>query len=314
MPLSTTWLSKTLLPVSAAPLGRLVADVTDPEADFQDTSLSTERPDGPKVTATELRKEQFSHNAAASRSSSLAVAATSILSSTLSFDRDEITSITADAYTQRRLSDPVGYFELACCTCDVRAWLEQHWRRRRRAYIVVGVMILHNSRITLCSHKDCVIGQSTGLSGSVVLQAATHGMVATLGGLENILDSEVAISRDDGKTTASSFTVPGDSILAVLYQRVHFSWFRNPSSRSKPALLKAGAKWEAYLGGRGECSDAESDNGGVGDEDEDGDIITDHVNLQAKVNCGVDSDDLGEFDEYEEFVLGDNEELWHIST
>lgn len=319
MSTTATWISTTLLPVSAAHLGRLVGDISNPQTDFQDTFRSSERPAGPEVIPSEIRVTLFLHDVTESRRWGLTAALTAILGSTLSIQKEEVVGIAANACTTQTLPNSSDYFDKACRSGPVRQWLERRWRGGRRAYMAVGIMMLRDARVTIRQAKAREVGQKLGVPGSVALLAATHGAVPTLGGLEDVLDSEVAVSHGTTEGTASSFSVPGDSIFAIQYQQVDFSWFRKPSS-SRPVELKTYATWKAYLGSRGEDSDVDSDDGegpGPDDDDDGGDCDNTndagYVTLQAQVGGNVKIDDVGEFNNCEDFSMDDTEEIWHIS-
>ncbi|RYP43083.1 hypothetical protein DL768_010102 [Monosporascus sp. mg162] len=146
------------------------------------------------------------------------------------------------------------------------------------------------------------------MPGSAVLLAATQGVVPTLGGVESVLDSNVAVSGGTTRRAANGFTLPGENILAIQYRQVDFAWFRKPSPRNMS--LSNRSKWKAYLGSRGEDSDIGSDEDSM-EEDEDTEAA--FVMLQAVIGDDIDAADLGEFSTYQDYALDDTEALWLVS-
>ena len=299
-----------LLPKSAVTLGRFVGDISDPNDSFQDIPQSQEWTDFPQSMSSDIRAENYHYDSAVDRRWGLSVALTAVLSSTLSVQKDEVSTIKADYITTRKLSNTAKYFEKACQNEDVCEWLEGQWRLRRKAYVVTGIITLINARITLRRGRKIETGQGVGVPGSVVLLAATQGAVPTLGGIESVLDSEVTASSGATGRVASSFEHPGESILAVEYRRVDFSWFRKPSP--KTITLSGRSRWKTYLGSRGEDTDARSDEDDslVGDID---DADADLVILQAVVGGDISSNDLGDYNSCEDYALDGVEEIWCVS-
>ena len=210
---SAKWLSTILLPPSAIALGRLVGDVSDPNESFQDIFPPDDCP-GDSVS-TEVAAENFFYNSAAHQHRGFDIALTAALGLTLSLERDRVTAIRAESVTVRRLLNILKHFDDACREPVVRLWLEGQWRRRGKAYMVTSVITLRNAQLHLGHGNALDANGGIGMSGSTALLAATHGAVPTLGGIEDILDSEVAASQGSATGMASGFKFPGEKIMAV---------------------------------------------------------------------------------------------------
>ncbi|KAK5995279.1 hypothetical protein PT974_03679 [Cladobotryum mycophilum] len=296
------WVSTTLLPVSAASLGRLVGDISNPEADYEDTFRSSERPDGPQLVSTGIQAEAFQHDATIAKSWGLSLALTAVLGSTLSIEKSSVAKIDAQLVTTRKLSNSTPYFDRACQLGAVRDLLERRWRDRRKVFMVTGVMTLTNAHVTLRQGNKATVRPSIMLPDFVPM----------LGG---VISLGLEVTHDEDHAT-NTLSFPGENIFAIQYRQVGFSWFRRPSQ--KTPSLKEGAEWKAYLGSRGEESDAEcsrddgiEDPGYETDEDEDEDA--DFVTLRAQVGGDIEPDDLGDLINHEGFGLDDGGEIWHIS-
>jgi hypothetical protein len=225
----------------------------------------------------------------------------------LSIEKSAVVKIDADSITTRRLLNSTRYFDDACQQRPVRSMLERRWRDRRKVFMVTGIITLSEARVTLRQGKRIMTEPSLRLPGSVVVMAATHGAMASLGGLEAVLDSELAVVRDKASHAACTLMFPGENIMAVEYRQVDFSWFRKPSH--KTPTLKEGAEWKAYLGSRGEESGDEEECESESEEEEEDDLVT----LRARIGGSIELDDLGDFGKHEDYKLDNFGELWCIS-
>ncbi|KAI1365837.1 hypothetical protein F5Y08DRAFT_302798 [Xylaria arbuscula] len=307
MSTAAKWISTLLLPTSATALGRLVGDILDPSDNFQDTSLSEEFPNGPEPASSDIEARNVRYDNIRDKRWGLSIALTTIFSSTLAVKENDVSKIIADSLTTRKLSNPSRYFLHACQNDTVREWLERRWRRRRKAYMVTGTMSLLNPQVTLNRGVVLEAGQGVGMPGSVMLLAATQGTVPTLGGMESMLDSNIAVSRGVERSVASSLTFTGETILAIQYRQVDFSWFHKPSPTSM--CLSTRPEWKTYLGSRGGHLDFSSDEEDTQEDDEDDDTVT----LQAIVGGGISTSDLGEFHTHQTYDLDHAEEIWVVS-
>ncbi|KAI1119814.1 hypothetical protein F5Y10DRAFT_290929 [Nemania abortiva] len=125
MPEITKWISTLLLPTSAAALGRLVADVRNPNESYQDTSRSEEIPDGPKPAFLDAEAENVQYDKIGAKGLNFSTAITAIFSSTLKIKKSDMSKIIADGMTTRKLSNSSQYFQKACQNKTVRGWLER---------------------------------------------------------------------------------------------------------------------------------------------------------------------------------------------
>jgi hypothetical protein len=297
------WIATTLLPLSAVALGRLVEDITNPERNFQDTSFSAERPECPEPMVSEARAGPFLGAMSDSESNGLSSLLMALLGSTLNLQQEELHVVSAEACTTQTLSNSTGYFSKASKSSLVRDWLEQVWRKRKKAYVVVGIKLVRNAKVTLTLAKSRTVGFQVKVPGSLVMLAATSGSLSTLGGVENLLDSEISTSHGKDASLANSFVMPGENIIAVQYRRVNFSRFRNPSSGEVD--LRDEIPWKVYLGRRGgEDTDEGSDAGGEGGEDV--------VYLRTEIGGHVQPDDVGAFNKHEDFAVDGGNEIWYI--
>ncbi|KAI0965740.1 hypothetical protein F4678DRAFT_451562 [Xylaria arbuscula] len=307
MSTAAKWISTLLLPTSATALGRLVGDVLDPSDNFQDTSRSEEFPNGPEPASSDIEAKNVQYDNNRDKRWGLSIALTTMFSSTLAVKEDDVSKITADSLTTRKLSNSSRYFLHACQNDTVREWLEQRWRRRRRAYMVTGTMSLLNPQVTLSQGVALEAGQGVGMPGSVMLLAATQGTIPTLGDMESMLDSNVAVSRGVTRRIASSLTFTGENILAVQYRQVEFSWFHKPSPTN--ICLSTRSEWKTYLGSRGDDLNFSSDGEDSQEDDEDDDAVT----LQAIIGDAISPSDLGEFHTHQAYALDHAEEIWVVS-
>ncbi|KAK5627621.1 hypothetical protein RRF57_003336 [Xylaria bambusicola] len=307
MSTAAKWISTLLLPTSATALGRLVGDILDPSDNFQDTSRSEEFPNSPEPASSDIEAKDFQYDNIRDKRWGLSIALTTMLSSTLAVKEDDISKITADSLTTRKLSNPSRYFLHACQNDTVREWLERRWRRRRKAYMVTGTMSLLNPQVTLSQGVALEAGQGVAVPGSTMLLTATQGTIPTLGGMESMLDSNVAVSGGVTRRIASNLTFTGENILAVQYRQVEFSWFHKPSPTNMYLSTRSG--WKTYLGSRGDDLDFSSDERDTQEDDEDDDTIT----LQAVIGDGISLSDLGEFHTHQVYALDHVEEIWVVS-
>ena len=114
MPAAAKWISTVLLPTSAVALGRFIGDISDPNDTFQDTLQSEEWPDGPPFMSSDIRAKDFHYDSAVDRHWGISLALTAVLGSTLSVQKDEVSTIKADYITTRKLSNIDKHFERAC--------------------------------------------------------------------------------------------------------------------------------------------------------------------------------------------------------
>jgi hypothetical protein len=223
---SESWIATTLLPLAAAAPGRLVTDITNPEQDFQDTSMSDDRPECPEAAVSETRAEGFINAVANSKSNSLSALLTTLLGPALNVRKEEVLVIAAKACKTRTLSNSTNYFLQASKSSIVRDWLEQVWREGKKAYLMAGIKTILDAQITLQLAKSKEVAFQTKLPGSIILTAATQGIIPTLGGLETILDSKVSTAHEKAGSSLSSYIMPGEHIVAIQYRKVDFAWFR----------------------------------------------------------------------------------------
>jgi hypothetical protein len=253
---------------------------------------------------------------AESKSNSLSAVVTTLLGPVLNFRKEEVLVIAAEACKTRTLTNSTNFFFQASKSSIVQDWLEQVWREGKKAYIMVGIKTILDAQITLQLAKSKEVAFQTKLPGSLVLTAATQGIISTLGGLETLLDSEVSTTHEQGRSSLSSYIMPGEHIIAIQYRKVDFAWFRRGSFNAPG--LKDATSWKVYVGsrggeeiredGRGDGDEQGTAESGESDEGDDEEVI----NLQVAVGESIGADDIGEFSNRQEFVGDGGDEIWYV--
>lgn len=299
------WIASYLLPMSSAAVGRLVLDPAHPERDFCDTISSSAGTieEDPEAGISEVRTESFQNTTSESASRGLSALVTAFLGAKYNIRKEETIDVAAEVCTTRTLTDPRDYFSIACERPAVKEWLRQAWRSRKKVYYIVSVKTLADAKITLRTAKAREMEYSVRVPASIIITAATQGVVVLPDIFDGVLDSEVKASGTETSSLKGGAFIPGEHVYAIQYRRVRFSWLQSPrASNIGLDTENSPATWEVYVGTRGSSSQ----------EDESGEPKTGgELKLTTQLSDETTLDDFSELRGHEVGLL-DDENIWLI--
>lgn len=257
---STTFILDNLLPKDAVKLGRLVLSIKYPEQDFCDPD-----PEGNGVTTgapttSSTIVETFTHLVSQSRDTSFHAVLTSLISGTAGRRANTQVEVSAPTCVTHTLTHSSQFFERACEAPRVRRWLERALRRRQLVFLVTGIKTVTDANVGV----ELTKGKEAGGEVRVPVDVAAAGGVPGVLAAGGVMDVGAGGSASRQATEKTGFDAPGEQIFAVQYRKVKFRLFQ--SRRVENGFLEEGARWQMYVGARGEAED-------VASEEEEEDVV-----------------------------------------
>lgn len=256
-------------------LGRLVLNTKDPLQDFHDPL--EDRPTHLESSIHTQTNYQQTQNF--SKSSKLR----SYLSDVLSVSREVrgagTASLIAPQATTHELQNSGSWFQDACKNAGTRKWIEEAVNNDEAVYLVVGFLILKDSKLS----KTVTSGTVGGIGVELPVNALAAG-TATATAITKLTPGVLCV-QNAVYGQVSVFDAPGDQVFAMHYRKVKFKWYS--SKKVSNSFLETGSRWKPYWQWRGE-----DDEG----EDEDEDILdaslADDSDLEMPKEDEDDDDDI----------------------
>lgn len=204
------------------------------------------------TNASTTSVENFTHLVSQSRDTSLHAVLTSLVSGTAGRRANAHVEVSAPTCMTHTLTHSSQFFERACEAPRVRRWLERALRRRQSVFLVTGIKTVTDANVAVELTKGKEAGGEVRVPVDV---AATGGVPAVLAG--GVMDVGAGGSASRQATEKTGFDAPGEQTFAVQYRKVKFRLFQ--SRRVENGFLEEGARWQMYVGARGEAEEVSSE-------------------------------------------------------
>jgi len=238
-------LGRTLLPVQAVKLGRLVIDCEEPLADYFDLA------DTGSLNGVTTKQTDYSYTSCHNADAGFTLQLTQLISAARKKTRKTNTTITTQQTQTHRLDNSTPFFRNAVRSLEARKWIERAIDQGDTIYMVVGFITLMNALIV----ED--VGVTGAISSSVEVPLTTTLAASTGIILPGVGDPAVAGHAQHGESDQVRYVASGECICAIQYRRVKTSWF-NSKDLDKAKLDKTN-RWITYASVRGQGEEGEDD-------------------------------------------------------
>ncbi|KAG9677557.1 hypothetical protein KCU99_g1628, partial [Aureobasidium melanogenum] len=261
--------------------GFLVYDKANPQDHFNPSSNPLLKNESPRTSSSEL--QDIKDIQSLCRAHRLEVSLTDFLSTHLGLGSKRVHSVEATKGETILLVQADEWLRTICSVDDTRRWLEDRMQDGRKTYMVVGKVVLTDTKIGLSKQRDHSVGGG--------LQAPLLSITGVP--LPTPLDPGFEASTSRESVHESSATLPGEIIFAILYRRIELAKRRRRAVPTNPQYnLRIKATWTSLWETRGaedDDSDVQSLSGFSDDFDAEEEIEDNEEIVEAFL---ADEDDI----------------------
>ncbi|KAF8053795.1 hypothetical protein FPV67DRAFT_1378072, partial [Lyophyllum atratum] len=222
----TALLQRSLLPLAAVRLARLVRNQTDPCEDFIDAPVPPQASDIVIDRVTNVVETQLS-----SKSSSLRVLIAGRVSVNAEFREANLAKMKAEDSLCYQLPNSAAWFRKAKADTETCRWMEE---ARSDIYFVVGFRTLVRTHILEARTRGSCTRQGEDICDSTSTIQAPSGQDSEVVGGGEMENSHIDAHE-------RSIHAADETICAIQYRKVKLGWH---SRNVRSATLESGSRWE----------------------------------------------------------------------
>lgn len=241
---SLTIIRAAFLDLNEISLGSLVPDPSSPGVNFHPTDPCQFLPGHVSIRHVEnlhqlLAKEK--HRGIHGR-------LTQLFASNGAGQEESKVEIIAPKSTVYYIKHPSLHFTELCKNDETKQWIRRIIKHND-IFLVVGFITVTQANVQYGRKSSYHFELNANVPITDVL---SHGATAAFPDVAKLLDSGGGMSTGSQAKTVSSFIAPGERVIGIQYNKVHFEWFSK--GNVDEATLKDN-QWKMFLGARDRGSD-----------------------------------------------------------
>lgn len=225
-------------PLGSLSLGCLTINITDTNRDTYQPLSAAGQPTEPEIEINELGS--YKDTQSSSKSSKLR-SLISLLTASCNKHKQSGIDLTATKFANYKLRNQDPWFRTICKEPEARKWLEDKIFKKKDVYLVVGLLVLTNAKLSTSSN---ITKEVAGFLKASILPAG----FAIPGTAMDFL-SGAGLTRDAVCNSSYKVEAPGDQIFGVWYRKIKFQWFF--SRKLDHASLCEHTRWRPFGEWRG---------------------------------------------------------------